>query len=260
MDVKKIILVILVLAAGGGAFFLSLSGQDDDTAAPVTIVKSNKEETVSVLVADISIVRGDAITSENVKWQDWPKKTVSQAEQYLTGKDNKILENLEGAVAKNEFVPGEPIIESKIVRSGSKGLMAAIMTPGMRALGLRVNAETASGGFILPGDHVDVIFTSEIRETRERVISTLLRDIRVLAVNNIFSENTETQVIEGVNVTLELTPSEAEEFIFARASGELSLALRSIHDENVEDKSGKKTTRQETPEKKEIKIIRIGRS
>lgn len=262
MDVKKIVLVLLVLLAGGGAFFLSISGQNNGDEAPVTIVKSGKEETLSVLVASGNINRGDRLTTDNLSWQDWPKKTVRKNESFLTGGKNKTLEELDGAVAKTTFVAGEPIIEEKIVRAGSAGLMAAIMTPGKRALGLRVNAETSSGGFILPGDHVDVIYTAEDRETRKRVIRTILEDVRVLAVNDVFSENSESPVIEGVNITLELTPVESEQFILARASGELSLALRSIHDENVVEKQTELESEKPraTPKQKSVKIIRIGRS
>ncbi len=258
MDIKKIAVVLIALLAGGAAFYLTLSGQDDDEAAPVTIVKSKKEETTSVLVASDMISRGDQLNADNTKWAEWPKKTVQKSDAYFTGKNSDILENLEGAVAKTSFVAGEPLIEEKIVRAGSNGLMAAIMTPGMRAVALRVTAETASGGFILPGDNVDVIFTSEIRETRKRVISTLLREVRVLAVNEIFSENPETPVIEGVNVTLEMTPAEAEQFVLARSSGELSLTLRSIYDESgdVANSQNKKIK----PQQRKVKIIRIGRS
>ncbi len=256
MNIKKIAVVVFALVAGGAAFFLTLSGQDSNAPAPVTIVKAEKENTVDVLVAKSEVARGDRLTVDNTQWVEWPEKTVKKSEVFFTGKDTDILEELDGAIFKTTMVPGEPIIEDKIVRADSNGLMAAIMTPGMRAVSVRVTPETSAGGFILPGDHVDIIFTAEERKTKKRIITTLLRDVRVLAVDTQFAENTEEATINGDNVTLEVTPVEAEEFIFARASGELSLALRSIHDDQPADRSRDANDVQQT----KVKIIRIGRT
>lgn len=264
MDIKKIAVVLIALIAGGAAFYLTLSSQGDDDGGPVTIVQAQKEKTISVLVAADSIARGDRLNADNTKWEEWPEKTVKKNEVYFTGKEDDVIENLEGAVAKSTFVAGEPLIEEKIVRAGSNGLMAAIMTPGMRAVALRVTAETASGGFILPGDRVDIVFTSDGGRNTKKTVSTIFSDIKVLAVNDIFTENPETPVIEGVNVTLEMTPNQAEEFISARSSGNLSLTLRSIYDNSgsvIADPGGDEDSAPVIETKKrKVKIIRIGRS
>ncbi len=182
---------------------------------------------------------------------------VSQSGDFILSDIPEVLENLDGAVAKVSFVEGEPILESKVVRAGSSGLMAAIMTPGMRALALRVTAETAAGGFILPGDRVDVIFSKKSGRDEKGVTKTLFKNIRVLAVNEIFSENPETPVIEGVNVTLELDPYSAERFVAARSDGELSLSLRAISDTAT---AQGKPEQKRTDETKRVRVIRVGRS
>jgi pilus assembly protein CpaB len=123
---------------------------------------------------------------------------------------------------------GEPIIEAKIVRVGSSGLLAAVLGPGMRAVTMRITPETAVSGFILPGDKVDIYY-SETGGGDNSTTKLIFDDVRVLAINTVYSENPETPTIEGANATIELSPEDAERFINARSSrGQLSLALRSI--------------------------------
>jgi len=262
MNAKKIVVILIALLAGGGAFYLAMSGTDSPVPIQVPIVQAPKEKTVKVLVANADIERGGRLNAENMKWTEWPEKVVSDGFSYITDENPEAMEELTNAVARSSFVIGEPLLETKIVRVGSGGQMAAILTPGMRAIGLRVSPETASGGFILPGDRVDVIFTGEERDTRERLVNTLLYDKRVLAVNEIFSENPETPVISGVNVTLEVTPAEAESFVFFRASGELSLALRSIFEKGIapEPKKEEETEPEPVSTPKKVRVIRVGRS
>lgn len=264
MDIRKIAVVLIALLAGGAAFYLSLSGQSKDEPAPVPVIQAAREKTVGVLVASIPIERGQRLNPDSIEWKDWPAKVVESGGSFVTSDQTGAIEELEGAVAKTSFVPGEPLIESKIVRAGSSGLLAAIMQPGMRAVALRVTPETASGGFILPGDRVDVINAVSAGRDAPTVGTTLFRDIRVLAVNEIFTENPETSVIEGVNITLELTPKDAETFVAARTEGKLSLSLRSIQAESDQSENGEESAapvkKKQRTETKKVSVIRIGRS
>jgi len=62
------------------------------------------------------------------------------------------------------LLEGEPISERRVVMVGDKGLMSGLLTPGMRAVATEISTESASGGFIQPGDHVDIILTVEVEE------------------------------------------------------------------------------------------------
>ncbi|MEM1193379.1 MAG: Flp pilus assembly protein CpaB [Pseudomonadota bacterium] len=263
MDIKKIVVVLIALVAGGGAFYLTLTNQNNDEPAPAPIIQSTKEKTVGVLVASVALDRGAKLTVDSVEWKDWPEKIVGEESLFITSDQADAIDNLEGAVAKTSFVPGEPLIESKIVRAGTNGILAAVMTPGMRALALRVTPETASGGFILPGDRVDIINAVSAGRGAPTIATTIFRDIRVLAVNEVYTENPETAVIDGVNITMEFEPSQAEAFIAARSAGKLSLSLRSIRDEDDEDTDGanrRKKKKSNDRATKKVNVIRIGRS
>ncbi|PQA87831.1 Flp pilus assembly protein CpaB [Hyphococcus luteus] len=247
MNVSRIAILGVALVAGAAAFFLML-GQDKDVA-PVQIVEPVKEETVRVLISTRDIQRGERLTLEDTNWVAWPKKAVQPT--FITDENSEAREKLESAVARSLIVTGEPIVNAKVIRAGSSGLMAAILAPGMRAVTLRVSPETSSGGFILPGDRVDVLFTAGRGGGGQA--RTMFEDVRVLAVDTLFSENTEQAHVGGTNVTLELAPSDAQTFTSSRDSGNLSLVLRSIF---------KPENEIETTERRSsnISVIRYGRS
>ena len=222
MNAPRLIGLAVALLAGGVAFFVAMGRPED---GPVEIIQTIEEKTVRVLVADADFQRGDRLTAETMKWVDWPEKALSPV--YLT-EGAVSMEELTQAIARTMIVEGEPIIDAKIVRPGNPGMMSALLEPGMRAVTTRVTAETASGGFILPGDRVDVYYTQPNELTNETEFDLLLQDVKVLAIDAFYTEQTETPYIAGATATLELSPADAAFFTTARNSrGQISLALRS---------------------------------
>ncbi len=218
MNVSRIAILGIALVAGAAAFFLMMGKSPEGPA--VQIIERTKEETVRVLVSTRDIQRGERLALEDTNWVAWPKKAIQPT--FITDAHSEQREELTQAVARSLIVTGEPLVNAKVVKAGHSGLMAAIIAPGQRAVTMRVSPETASGGFVLPGDRVDIFNTDGDRT------QVLFEEVRVLAVNTIYSETTETPYIDGVNVTLELSPRDAEEFTSARANGSMSIVLRSI--------------------------------
>ena len=250
MNVSRIAILAVALIAGAGAFFLMMSNRPKSQA--VQVVAPATEKTTRVLVAARDLQRGDRFAAEDVKYVDWPERALAPA--FLTEAAGATQESLVGAVARSAMVTGEPVTETKIVRAGSSGLMAAVLTPGMRAVSMRVAAETSVAGFVLPGDKVDVYYSeTDDQGTNQTVV--IFEDVRVLAINTVFSETPEAPVIEGINATVELSPGDALRFVNARSSkGQLSFALRSIF--KADDEAAKKSD----PDTSTIEVIRYGRS
>lgn len=247
MNVTRIAVLGVALVAGVGAFFMMMNG---NKSAPAQVVQPVQEKTIRVLVADRSFQRGERLTADAVKWIDWPQKALSDA--YITEATGGDPAELEKAVARTSIIEGEPIIEAKIVRAGSSGLLAAVLEPGMRAVTMRITPETGVSGFILPGDRVDIYY-SESGDSNRTATELVFEDVRVLAINTVYNENPESPVIEGANATVEMSPEDAEYFINTRASrGQMSLALRSVFtDENSEGKQRRDQS---------VRVIRYGRS
>jgi pilus assembly protein CpaB len=135
-------------------------------------------------------------------------------------------------------VIGEPIRETKLIKANGSGFMAAILPAGMRAISTDISPETGAGGFILPNDHVDVILTRHDREaekvsgTEVHTSETILSNVRVLAIDQTIEEKNGQKVVVGKTATLALLPRQAETLALSRQLGTLSLALRSLADDN----------------------------
>jgi pilus assembly protein CpaB len=221
MRKARIVVLGVALVAGAAAFWLSRG-----TPAPVKIVQQTSD-TVDILVAKTDIAVGRSVSSENLAWQAWPIKAAGPLFIKRSVRPNAI-EDLKGAVARSSFVIGEPLREQKLVLAGGGGFMSAILPAGMRAVSTEISAETGAGGFILPNDYVDVLLT---RQDEERFVSeTILRNVRVLAIDQTIQEKDGQRVVVGKTATLELSPRQSETLTLSRRRGSLSLALRSLAD------------------------------
>ena len=182
------------------------------------------------MVAAGELVQGQALDEKSLRWQSWPKESVSAGFISREAKPDA-LTSFTGALVRSHFVAGEPIREEKIAR-GAAGMLAAMLPPGKRAVAIRVSAESTAGGFILPNDRVDVIqnISSSAEGSPRTQSRTLLRNVRVLAVDQKADETKGQLVVVGKTATLEVSPAEAEIIASAQAAGTLSLALRSIAD------------------------------
>jgi pilus assembly protein CpaB len=143
-----------------------------------------------------------------------------------------------GSVVREPILAGEPIVARKIVRAGDSGYLAAYLEPGMRAMAIRVTVETAAGGFILPGDRVDVLLTRQTSlsnldnagQDSKFASSTVMRNIKILAIDQTTRAGDDEQAVVGATATLEVGPADAEALALAKSEGELSLVLRSYAD------------------------------
>jgi pilus assembly protein CpaB len=108
--------------------------------------------------------------------------------------------------------------------------MSAVLDPGMRAVSIAVTATSGNGGFISPGDHVDLIVTHHIKDTpsNDSVVSeTFVHDVRIVAVDQML-DNPDNKAILAKTVTVEVTPRQAEQISVATEMGKISVALRGI--------------------------------
>ena len=233
MNTARIVVLIIALGAGGVAAYLA-SGSDKP--APVQPVA--QMETVDVLVAKSDIGLGQTVKLEDLLWQTWPASTVSNA-FIRRGDRPDATTQVAGSIARAPFIAGEPIREQKLVKVDGSGFMAAILPTGMRAVSTEISPETASGGFILPNDRVDVVLTRHQKnpdhaDSNDIVVSQIiLSNIRVLAIDQAPKEKDGQNSLVGRTVTLELKPEQTATLAAARQAGSLSLALRSITDANA---------------------------
>jgi pilus assembly protein CpaB len=178
----------------------------------------------------------DAATNKQVK------QASNQVEK-VGAKAGQVANDLLGASAKTAYVGGvaredmlanEPVIAAKIVRADEGGFMAVMLNPGMRAMAVPVSVDNTAGGFILPGDRVDILVTHQSQASGGsgtiESVQPVLRNIRVLAIDQQVQLDKDKQSVIGATATLEVAPTDGQALTLAKASGTLSLMLRSYAD------------------------------
>lgn len=185
---------------------------------------------LQVLVARTDIRTGQIVKPDDMRWQAWPDGTISPT--YII-EGRRPLSDFVGAVARAPISAGEPITEGRVVLSGTRGFMAAVLQPGLRAVSIQVTPTSGVSGFIFAGDRVDLILTHifEKDAMKERQASeTVLRDIRVIAMDQRLDARPGEAPQVAKTATLEVTPKQAEIIALAAEMGKLSLALRSLQE------------------------------
>jgi pilus assembly protein CpaB len=222
---RLIVLSVAALASAAAAFLARgfLGVGTEPTKAQTAAVS-----TVGVLVAANTIDPGKPVTPDMVRWQTWPKSAVDST--FLTQDANPNPDQIvKGTVARAAILSGEPLTNTKIVHSDAVGIMAAMVSPGMRAVSIPITTESGAGGFILPNDRVDVMLTVQVSEQPKLYAAhALLHDVRVLAVDQTYAQDKDQKTVLAKTATLELSPQQAEMVDAAAATGSVSLALRPL--------------------------------
>lgn len=223
MSAARIGVLVLALVAAGLAAFLArgLVSSSNDTPVETQVVE---EPTTEVLVSVQSMEVGQRVGRSDLRWQRWPNASLNSA--YITQAQRPLaIDEYDGAIARAAVLSGEPVTEDKLVTLAGAGFMSALIAPGMRATAVRITPETSAGGFILPNDRVDLIDVMRGE--------TVLRNVRVLAIDQRFNEKAGEQVVVGKTATLELTPAQVELVAVAESEGRLALSLRSMSEEEL---------------------------
>ena len=269
------VICIAAVAAIGLALVVRAMGSSSGEPAAVAAAEPARPM-AKVLVAARDLAPGQRLTDADLEWKDWPADEVNPAfitdgsvpvpqaepaegeeaaeapaedEAKPAGTVARVARAAEaltsggatseyfGSVVREPILAGEPIIGRKIVRAGDSGYMAAYLEPGMRAMAIAVSTETAAGGFLQPGDRVDVIVTVELDSSsdedanRAKFLSRLvLQNVKVLAIDQSTRAEDDQQAVVGATATLEIAPGDTETLALAKAAGILSLTLRSYAD------------------------------
>ncbi|WP_309645219.1 Flp pilus assembly protein CpaB [Phenylobacterium sp.] len=249
--VRIAILAVAAIAAIALAFLVRGMLAPKAPPAPVMASAAPAKPMAQVLVAKRDLPIGVRLAVADMSWQAWPLESLNPA--YVTdGAAPAVPEKgavkvaakattdlimtqgpmqaFEGAIVKEAILKGEPVMARKVVRAGQSGYMAVVVAPGMRAMAVPINAETAAGGFILPGDRVDVLQSRKAAEGDGVITEVLMRNLRVLAIDQATSPGKDAKTIVGAVATLELPASDVEVLARGKALGEMQLALRSYAD------------------------------
>jgi pilus assembly protein CpaB len=268
MGRTRIIIVLAIAAIGAIGLALIVGAMTKHKPAQTQVVIASAapaQPMAKVLVAKHDLSVGTRLGANDLAWQDWPADALNKA--YITdGQGARVapaggaaaladqarqtakaaaavvvggngpMQQLYGSIVREEILANEPIINAKLVRGGEGGYMAVVLKPGMRAVAVPMSVNTDAGGFILPGDRVDVVQARPADAAANGgrtgfVAQTLLRNIRVLAIDqNAQPSKGGQQSQVGSTATLEVAAADSEVLARAKAQGEVILALRPYSD------------------------------
>jgi pilus assembly protein CpaB len=187
--------------------------------------------TVPVVVASAPIARG-AVLQPNILKVTHVPADAAPVGSFQTVEQLTVAPGAPGApslqrVALTSIAANEAILPTKVTGPGGRAILSTTLAQGMRAVSLRSNEIAGVAGFVLPGDHVDILLTRTV-ETNT-VTQTLADNILVLAVDqNPSDESSAPQLARAV--TIQVTPEQAYTIALGQTVGQISLALRSIND------------------------------
>jgi len=185
---------------------------------------SSPQGTVKVAVASVPLDFGVPITPDKVRLVDWPANSLPEG---TFSSIPQLLPMNHTRVALRPMAANEPILRSKISGEGGRAAISAVLDPTKRAVAVRLSDVAGVGGFVLPGDVVDVLVTRTPMNPNgnsQQITDVLLQKVRVIAIDQDASDSTDKPAI-GKTATLEVAQVDAQKLALAQQVGQLSLAL-----------------------------------
>ena len=200
------------------------AGLTRKTGAP----KPQQVATRTIVVATAPLRFGAHVTADNLREVAWPEEAIP------AGTYGSIAELTAGGkrIVLASIARNEPILRSKITGQGQKATLSAVIQDGMRAVTVRVNDVEGVGGFVLPGDHVDVLLTRQSERT-SGINDVVLQNARVLAVDQLADDAADRPTVAKA-VTLEVDTVAAQKVALAASLGHLSLMLRRAGEQHMD--------------------------
>ena len=223
MRASTIVMIGFALVFGVLAVFIAqswLNNQADMRAKSLEANKQQPASTQTIVVAKQPLRFGTELTAAMLEEIPWPKGALP------SGAFSKVSDLLGGGrrVVLAAIEPNEPVLALKVTGPGQRATLSALVRPGMKAVTIRVNDVEGVGGFVLPGDRVDVVLTRQI-DKGQASTEVVLQDARVLAVDQSADERTAKATV-AKSVTLEVGTVDAQKVWLASSVGNLSLLLR----------------------------------
>ncbi len=231
LRVALFISVLFGLAGLAGVAWLGTRTPEvQPVAAPVQPLAPPPVPRAMVVVAAKALRAGSLIRADDINVTEIPVD--AQSPDSIPGTREKRAE-LVGAMLRRSLQPSDPILSKDVMLPGDRGFLAAVLSPGMRAATIGVDAVSGSAGLIWPGDHVDVLLTqtsddAALAPGKRMTGELVLENVRVIAVDQVIVRG----AIAGQDapaartMTLEVTPEQAEKLAIASRLGKMSLVVR----------------------------------
>lgn len=227
MRSSTIIMIAVAAVFGLLAVYVAQSWLNAQADARLRSLESQKAQPVAeqtLVVASRQLRFGNELSAAALREMPWPTDSLPQGgfktihELMASGK----------RVVLTAIEANEPVLASKITGQGQRATLSAVIGDGHKAMTIRVNDVDGVAGFVLPGDHVDVMLSRQL-EKSNAVNDVVLKNAKVLAIDQLADERTDKPSVARA-VTLEVDIAGAQKLALAAQIGTLALALRKAGD------------------------------
>ena len=246
----------LAVTFGATSYVAGTHYLESQTQARLDALNSNRPvvqelELAKVVVATRELKFGEVVDNDALKLVDWPKDAYPDG-AFASIKD-VVLEGNRRIVSGIQ--PGEPVLAIKLTGENGRAGLAGIIAEGMRAVTIPVNTVNGVGGFVQPGDRVDLVLTEEDDDSGETSAKIMMENVKVLSVDQEAGSRSETARV-AKSVTLETDTKGAKRIALALNKGRISLLLRSAGDTaSAEAGKGFLSFFESEPKTKAIKVV-----
>lgn len=230
MNTKILIMAALAVAFGATSYVAGGKWLDSQARARLDEIESQRQdaspiEMSTVVVAAQRLGFGEKLDAGKLKEVNWP------ADARPEGAYAKIADVIGDGERKaiKTIEQGEPVLAVKLTGENGRAGLAGIIADGMRAVTIPVDMVNGVGGFVMPGDRVDIVLTRKDRDDGEQVAKIIMEYVKVLSIDQQADTRSDAPQV-AKTVTLETDTAGAQKLALATSLGRLSLLLRSAGD------------------------------
>ena len=222
MRTSTIVMVGFAVLFGLLAVFVAQVWLNNQAEMRMRSLDANKKTLVTktIVVAAKPLRYGMELTADSLREIPWSQDAVPK------GAFNSVAEILNGGkrVVLSPIQANEPVLALKVTGSGQRATLSSLVEDGMKAVTVRVNDVEGVGGFVLPGDRVDIVLTRQSDKDKAST-EVVLQNVRVLAIDQMADTSSDKPTVAKA-VTIEVSTDQAQRVWLASSVGNLSLLLR----------------------------------
>lgn len=219
--ISIVLIVILIVTITYFLFAIISPSKQQNTTIKKTPIFTNE---VEILVATKNINLGQQLQKLDLAWQQWPIEATSP-EHIIKGTSN--IDYYINMIAKSHINKNDPILRNNIIQTINRNLLSSILKPEKRAIAIEVNEVTGVGGFIFPGDNVDIIATMS-NQDNESNSTVIAADILVIAIDQITSIDASERAKIVKTITVEVSREQATTITQAQINGTITIILQGL--------------------------------